>query len=261
MRKQAMAAQFTEVTLEDMDKFLKRGWRALRPKQGTDRGELYYDLHLSDHVVIRVWTSIRARQETGAGVGEDAIRIQFLSKTLKRPIMKGKAPIVKRTQGWRNNLQDRIEDYIQAYEEKDDYWDSLASGGRARAEATPPPQEEERDREREEVEQEQRDQGELRQERERYTPPPVAPSRGGPLKATYSKYRGDWCLRILGSAAPGDRVIATRASGQSQAFTIETVLWKGQDRDTGQTITLAAIPRSRNASGEAEEDYGSYERV
>lgn len=260
MRKQSMAAQFTEVTLEDMEKFLKRGWRALRPKQGTERGELYYDLSLSDHVVIRVWTSIHARQETGAGVGEDAIRIQLFSKTTKRPLMKGKAPIVKRTQGWRNNLQDRIEDYIQAYEEKDDYWESLASGGRARQEAPPPPsqpQEEERDREREEVEQEQRYQEELRQERERS----MAPSRG-PLKATFTKLKnGDWGLRILGEASTGDRVVATRASGQSQTLTVGGIIWKGRDRDTGQLITVAEIARTRSASEEPEEDFGSYERV
>jgi len=119
-----MAAQYTEVTLEDMERFLKRGFRALRPKQGIKSGEYYYDLSLSPHVIIRVWTSVGKHSATGAGVGQDAIRIQFLSGRTQIPMVSGKAPIVKRTQGWRNSLQGKIEDLIEAYEEKADYWDS-----------------------------------------------------------------------------------------------------------------------------------------
>ncbi len=120
MRKKAMAAQFTEVTLDEMDRFLKRGWRTLRPKPASERGEVYYDLSLSDNVVIRVWTSIGASRSSGAGVGEDAIRVQLFSNKTRRPLMKGKAPIVKRTQGWKDNLQDRIEDYMEKYDEKEE---------------------------------------------------------------------------------------------------------------------------------------------
>jgi hypothetical protein len=118
-----MAAQYTEVSLKDMEQFLRRAFRSLRPKKGEQRREIYYDLSLSPGVAIRVWTSIGVGRGTGAGVGQDAIRIQLVNKKNQRPLMKGKAPIVKRTQNWRNNLQDRIEDYIEQYEDREDYWE------------------------------------------------------------------------------------------------------------------------------------------
>lgn len=123
-----MAAQYTEISLDEMETFLKRAFRALRPRQGVQRGEYYYDLKLSDHVVIRVWTSIQRGSQSGAGVGQDAIRIQLIGVQVDRPLMKGKAPIVKRTQGWKNSLQGKVEDLLETYEEKPDYWDSRGSG-------------------------------------------------------------------------------------------------------------------------------------
>lgn len=118
-----MAAQYTEVTLDDMERFLKRAFHALRPKQGIQNREYYYDLALSRSVVIRVWSSVQQSSGSGAGVGEDAIRVQLMGATTKRPLQKGKAPIVKRTQGWRNSLQNKIEELIEVYEESADYWD------------------------------------------------------------------------------------------------------------------------------------------
>jgi hypothetical protein len=118
-----MAAQYTEVTLQDMATFLKRAFHALHPKVGTQNGEFVFDLELSDSVVIRVWSSVQRSSDSGAGVGEDAIRVQLLGAKTKRPLVKGKAPIVKRTQGWRTSLQNRIEEAIEQYEEKAAYWD------------------------------------------------------------------------------------------------------------------------------------------
>ena len=121
-----MAAQYTEISGQEMEVFLKRAFRALRPTQGMQNKEIYYDLKLSPQVAIRVWTSIRP-WGASAGVGEDAIRVQFMGVKVNRPLVSGKAPIVKRTQGWRNTLQDKIEDYLELYEEKSEYWD--ARGG------------------------------------------------------------------------------------------------------------------------------------
>jgi hypothetical protein len=126
VKKKAMAAQYTEVTLEDMDKFLKRSFRALRPKQGQQRGEYYYDLHLGKFVGVRVWTSVGLHSGTGAGVGADAIRVQLISLKDNGPLEKGKAPIVKRTQGWRNSLQDKIEEFIEKYDDREDFWEQWA---------------------------------------------------------------------------------------------------------------------------------------
>lgn len=117
-----MAAQYTEISGQEMEVFLKRAFRALRPTQGIQNKEIYYDLKLSPQVVIRVWTSIKP-WGASAGVGDDAIRVQFLGVKVNRPLVSGKAPIVKRTQGWRNSLQDKIEEYLELYEEKSEYWD------------------------------------------------------------------------------------------------------------------------------------------
>jgi hypothetical protein len=127
--------RYVEVTLDDMERFLKRAFRALKPKRGESRGEVYYDLNLSDgEVLIRVWTSIRPHSQAGAGVGEDAIRVTMITKGGKPLMPKGK--IVMRTKNWKNALQDRIEDLHEVYEDKAEYWknrrrdrDGEASGG------------------------------------------------------------------------------------------------------------------------------------
>lgn len=134
-----MAAQYTEVSLEDMERFLKRAFRSLQPKKGEQRREIYYDLSLSERVAIRVWTSIGVGRGTGADVGQDAIRIQLVIKGNGRPLMKGKSPIVKRTQNWRNSLQDRIEEYLEQYEDKEGYWEGRAGAPAPEEEDRPPP--------------------------------------------------------------------------------------------------------------------------
>jgi len=113
--------RYVEVTLEEMASFLKRAFRALRPKRGESRGEVYFDLNLSDdEVIIRVWSSINPRRGTGAGVGEDAIRVTLITKGGKALMPKGK--IVMRTKNWRNALQDRVEELHELYESKAEYW-------------------------------------------------------------------------------------------------------------------------------------------
>jgi hypothetical protein len=116
-----MAAQYTEISEQEMEVFLKRAFRALRPTKGVQK-EIYYDLKLSPQVAIRVWTSI-VPWGSSAGAGKDAIRVQFMGVKVNRPLVSGKSPIVKRTQGWRNSLQDKIEEYLELYEEKAEYWD------------------------------------------------------------------------------------------------------------------------------------------
>ena len=119
MKKSAMAAAYTAITLEDMETFLKRAFRVLKPTKSVQKGEIVFDLYLSNTTGVRVWTSIGQHGTTGAGVGDDAIRVQFYSFAKNRPLMPGKAPIVKRTQGWRDNLKDRVEDYMERYDSKE----------------------------------------------------------------------------------------------------------------------------------------------
>lgn len=125
-KKIAMAAQYTEVSLDEIEKFLKRSFRVLRPVQDVSRGEVLYDLKLGKFVGIRVWTSVHRGQSSGAGAGQDAIRVGLISLKDKGPLERGKLPIVKRTQNWRDSLTDKIEDCIEKYEEKDEFWEAWA---------------------------------------------------------------------------------------------------------------------------------------
>jgi len=108
-----MAAEYTKFSLDDIEQFLKRAFRILRPKKGDARREIYFDLSLSKYVVIRVWTSVYKGEELVRGKERRPVRVQFLSAVNGYPLIGGKAPIVKRTQNWRKTLQDRIEDYVE----------------------------------------------------------------------------------------------------------------------------------------------------
>lgn len=123
--KVAMAAVYTEVSLEDMDKLLKRAFYDMRPKRGSFSGSYYYDLKAGDNVAIRVWTSVSV--STGVSRGKQKSPMKVLLVSLKRngfPLEK--ATVVKRTQKWRTTLQDLIEEKIEMYESKTDYWEHRA---------------------------------------------------------------------------------------------------------------------------------------
>lgn len=115
-QKSAMAAEYTQVSMKDMETFLKRAFRILKPTLGVERGEQYFMLKLSPSTGIRVLTSIGSGREIGAGVGQDAIRVQLFSTRKNKPLKPGKAPIVKRTQNWRDSLKDRVEDAMDDYD-------------------------------------------------------------------------------------------------------------------------------------------------
>jgi hypothetical protein len=110
-----MAAQYTEVSLDEMRTFLKRAFHALEPQKETNEyGETTINLPLDNRVVIKVFTSVGAGREQSAGVGADAIRVGLYRDG--RPLKPGKWPIVKRTQGWKENLRERIEDMMEKYD-------------------------------------------------------------------------------------------------------------------------------------------------
>lgn len=236
-----MAATYTEVSLEEMEKFLKRAFRILRPKKATAKnGEICYDLSLSPNVAVRVMTSVMASGRP-AGVGEDAIRILLWSSKMVRPLTGGKAPIVKRTQGWKTNLQDRVEDAMELYEDKDDYWESRANPGAAsykekddrdtdlddRApEAVKPPEE----------------------KPPAYNPPPARVRSPGEAIGTFTRLKnGDWGLRVEGDVEPGDKVKTTRRDGKVQWLVAGEIVWKGRS-PTGTPLTVTTISNSRTAS-------------
>lgn len=126
MEVKSMAAQYTPISLPEMEQFLKRGFRALKPTKGSSRGEICYDLFLNETktIGIRVMTSISLGRDMAAEEGADAIRVGFFNFAKGYPMIPGKFPIVKRTQNWKDSLKDRIEDYMEMFEEKEGYWES-----------------------------------------------------------------------------------------------------------------------------------------
>lgn len=215
-----MAAKFTEVTLDDMERFLKRGYRVLRPKKGESRGEVYYDLNLSDNkIFVRVWTSIKPRSGTGADVGQDAIRVTMITRGGKALMPKGK--IVKRTQNWRTNLQDRIDELLEVYESKTEYWKGRQQ---SRDEEAPP-----------------------EPKAQPKTPPPTTPPvDDDELVGQFTKYRGDWAAKIFFEGSPGSYVTLKTKTGREAKVRISQRLWKGQDRYSNQYVELWTFEKSGN---------------
>jgi len=180
-----MAARYVEITQEEMEKFLKRAFRALRPTDGTNRGEIYYDLKLGKHVGVRVWTSIRPHSGMGAGRGADAIRIQLISLKDDGPLEKGKAPIVKRTQNWRDNVKKRVGELAEKFDDNEEFWENWAETRQRRGD---PEKEMERQEEQQEEAQEER--------KEREEEVEEAGLQGYPTPEAKSRHRR--CMRLMG---------------------------------------------------------------
>ncbi len=129
MKKQGMAATYTVVTLEEIEKFLKRCYWAMKPQQSVFRSrdgeEVVYDLKLSNKAVVRIFTTVSPHGGVGRDVGQDAIRVG-LYKASGGPLQGGKLPIVKRTQGWKDNLRERVDETIEKYEAAEE----LIEGGK-----------------------------------------------------------------------------------------------------------------------------------
>jgi len=124
--KQAMAAKFTSITIEEMDKFIKRAFHALHPKQGVFGGTYFYDLRLSKIVAVRITTSIKVHSNAARGVGESSIKVRLVSLKDNRGLDGKSESIVKRTQNWRDNLADRVESLVELYDNKAEQLDSWA---------------------------------------------------------------------------------------------------------------------------------------
>jgi hypothetical protein len=252
MKKIAMAATYTEVSLEDIEKFLRRSFRVLRPHQGVTRGEIHYDMELGRFVGIRVWTSVARGRESGAGVGADAIRVGLISLKDKGPLEKGKLPIVKRTQNWRDSLKDRIEDAVEKYEEKDEFWEQWAetrqrSGGPEKAIRQEERREQVEDRDRSEEESARDEDGEG-DEAPREAPRPPRRSDYG---ATWAKLKdGSWGIATQDpDAEPGDMVQVRRQDGKVAPVTLGKFVWEGYGKKLFEKAEA-----SRRYAGDAEGD-------
>lgn len=218
-----MATTFVEIVLDDMERFLRRAYRALQPKKGDARGEIYYDLNLSDRkVLIRVWTSIHKGSGVGAEKGADAIRVTMITGGGK-PLMP-KSKIVKRTKNWRNALQDRIEELLEIYESKAEYWKGRRSerDGEAAEQKGPFDEPEDKPSQPEPVVE---------------AKPPT--SSGDAFDAAYRKLKNgiDWGVQIWGKGSKGDVALASTKGGKKTRIRLMDRDWSGPDRYKGNQYT------------------------
>jgi hypothetical protein len=226
-------ARYVEITLEEMEAFLKRAFRALRPRRNKGRGgEVTFDLSLSDNhsILVRVYSSIYEGSGIGRGKGSDSIKVVMLTDKGK-PLMPA-AKIVMRTKNWRTAVQDRIEEYLETYESKVEYWkgrrlernegkvpvkeDALDE---AIQDSLPPPSSGEQER------------LEPEQEEERVTPTrpsPAAPPSPKPGYAFEGAYRmlgnGSWGIQIWVEGKAGDEgIAATKGNKRTKVRLVEKV--------------------------------------
>ena len=107
-----MSAHYTPITLCEMSELLKKekGWNLNRPSVTE---ECFYDytvkaIAAKDMVIfIRVYSSIPGN-EVSRDVGADAIRVCILAQLKDRQVGIRGFSRVYRTQGWRDNLRERV---------------------------------------------------------------------------------------------------------------------------------------------------------
>jgi len=130
-------ASAVTITIEEMDKLIRRSFRAFHPrKEKSNWGEVLYILTPDDEdpdSIIRVQTSIFEGRQHAQRTGEDSIKVVLFNTRTKRPIAE-KQQRVHRTEGWKDNLRDRIETAIELFEDKAEERERQKQMGTAREE-------------------------------------------------------------------------------------------------------------------------------
>lgn len=63
------------------------------------------------------------------------------------------------------------------------------------------------------------------------------------MQATWTKLRnGTWGVRVLGEPPKrGDVITVAKRSGETGPAVVDTVIWSGVDRDTGEPLAVCAV--------------------
>lgn len=71
------------------------------------------------------------------------------------------------------------------------------------------------------------------------------------MPVTFSKLKsGEYGVRAVGVTLKAEQSVSvTKKSGESSTVKIKKILWTGPDRETGQTVQLAAIYSDRPSPG------------
>lgn len=256
--KKAMAATFTEISIKEMESFIKRAFHALHPKQGQFGGIYYYDLHLSKTVAIRVWTSIKVRSESTKDVGEGSIKVRLTSLKDGKGLDGKSESIVKRTQGWRDSLTDRVESLMELYDDKAEWWDQWAATRSRSNDADSAYRREEREEQREERDRDDEERArEEDGEGDGPSEPPAAPARqydpgrmqGGITDPqmnflrvlmrgmTQEKWEAVGALKITGLDQPPKGPADVRGLSKGQASSLIDALKRGALRYASTEVT------------------------
>jgi hypothetical protein len=110
-----MAAQYNNITQVEMEEFLiPQGFKAVSLNDSTV--ELVYGKRIIQddlQLTLRVYTGINPGGDSRA-VGQDAIRVNLFMRTNDGRIFKiGGSKRVHRVKGWKNNLQSRLDGWIE----------------------------------------------------------------------------------------------------------------------------------------------------
>jgi hypothetical protein len=268
-------SRFVEITLEDMEAFLKRAYRALHPKKEIYKGQVVFHLSLSDNhqIFIRVYSSI-FRDGIVRKKGSDSIRVVML--TDKNKALMPPSKLVMRTTNWRNALQERIEDLLEIYESKVGYWKerrlNTGGGGSDREDALDEAVKESlpdlTPREHHEIE--DAEEAEIREERENSREEPArvpsvpAPKMPGlkktkPTPAFEGVYRalpgGAWGLQIAGPGEPGDEGMAVSKGNQRKRVRLLELKQKTRAYKSDAEVELWTF---EDLSGKPRQQYGRF---
>lgn len=228
-----MAAVYTDITIEELDTYLKRAFRALRPKQIVCKSEYCYLLSLSPNVRIQILTAISRGASSSRDVGTDTIKLMLVGDTSNRPLLAGKKSSLsmKRTQGWKTTLQDRIEDLVELYEERKDYWEQRA-GGTLKTE--------------EDLQEEEDTSSDSLSNSE---PPSHQYNPSQLLSGVFVRDRqGAWAAKIYGTGVVGAKALLETKAGRKVPVILVKKMWGGVDRYTDNYSETWSIEETRKAS-------------
>lgn len=104
-------AKYYNISLDEMRDFLKfeKGW--VEEIAGNEK-TFTFPLKSYPEIIIKVYSGIRTDTANSRGVGQDAIRVCAVNTRLNCGWIKSER--VYRVEGWRNNLQSRVESVIRA---------------------------------------------------------------------------------------------------------------------------------------------------
>lgn len=101
-------ATYYQISLKEMEDFLTPQGFVLVPVEGCR--EKVFSRLVGKATCLRVFTGIEGL--SSRGVGKDAIRVSLVTKTPEGEIKGvGHSKRVHRVEGWRNNLQARLDDW------------------------------------------------------------------------------------------------------------------------------------------------------